>query len=221
LSYVGIRDPYQGDAWGRVFRQGLELQGWRVVAPRWTVAGLVRASLYQGEDVADNHGLSLNLGLGRNLDVAGFDDFSIGPVLDYSRFDKNLSHFTRGHGGYYSPQRDLGLALALYFQSAEAREWLVRGQARLGTRRQYEAASPWLPLAPDGRFFASARHTGFGGGGELQGVWRLAPHWQLGAAAAYDRSPTFEQGSGYIFLRYLLEPRPAVFGSDLPRSVFP
>jgi len=221
LSYVGIRDPYQGDAWGRVFRQGLELQGWRIVAPQWTVAGLARASLYQGEDVADNHGLYLNLGLGRNLEVAGFDYFSIGPVLDYSRFDKNLNHFTRGHGGYYSPQRDFGLALALNFQSAEAREWLVRGQARLGARRQHEAASPWLPLAPDGRFFASTQRTGFSSGGELQGVWRLAPHWQLGAAIAYDRSPAFEQGSGHIFLRYLFEPRPAVFSSDLPRSVFP
>lgn len=215
LSYTGIRDPYLGDAWGQVFRQGVELQGWRVVAPRWTVAGVARADIYRGEDVADNHSVYFGLGLGRDLGVAGFDYFAVGPTLDYAHFDKNLNHFTRGNGGYYSPQRDLGLALALNFQSAEGQEWLVRGRARLGVRHQYEAAGPWLPLAPDGRFFASTKRTGFGGGGELQSVWRLAPHWQLGAAITYDRSPTFEQGSGYLFLRYLFEPRPAVFGNDL------
>ncbi|MER2527856.1 MAG: cellulose synthase subunit BcsC-related outer membrane protein, partial [Candidatus Competibacter denitrificans] len=71
----------------------------------------------------------------------------------------------------------------------------------------------------DGRFFESSQQTGFSGGLKLQGVWRLAPQWQLGAAATYDRSPSFEQGGAYLFMRYLLEPRPAVFSSDLAAPV--
>lgn len=218
LSWTGIRDPYQGDAWGQVSRRGLTVQGWQTLAPDWTASGTVRASVYRGQDVADNQGLYLSFGLGRELGLDGFDYFTVGPVVDYTRFSKNLSHFTRGQGGYYSPQRDAGLALAVNFQSGEGQQWLLRGQGHLGVRHQYEAASPWQPLAQDGRFFAATRNTGFGVGGALQGIWRLAPHWQLGAAIAFDRSPTFQQGSGYVVLRYLFEPRPAVFSSDLPEA---
>lgn len=215
LSYTGLRDPYTGNAWGRVFRSGLELQGWRAIAPQWNAAGTVRAEVYRGKEVADNSGVYARVGLGRDLQVTGFNYFNIGPVLDYRHFDKNLSHFTRGHGGYYSPQRDLGLALAINAQTEEGRDWLLRGEAYVGVRHSYQASSSWLPLAEDGRFFAGTTETGFSGGLTLQGVWRLAPQWQLGAAAAYERSPSFTQSGGYLFLRYLLEPRPAVFSSDL------
>jgi hypothetical protein len=219
LSYTGSRDPYTGTDWGRVFRHGVEAQGWRTIAPQWTVAGTVRAEAYRGQAVADNSGVYARLALGRNWQLPDFDYFSIGPVLDYRRFDKNLSHFTHGHGGYYSPQRDIGLGLAVNAQTIEGRDWLLRGEAHVGLRHQSEAATPWLPLAPDGRFFESSQQTGFSGGLKLQGVWRLAPQWHLGAAVTYDRSPSFEQGGAYLFVRYLLEPRPAVFSSDLAEPV--
>lgn len=215
LSYTGIRDPYTGAEWGRVFRHGVELQGWHTIAPQWTVAGTVRADAYRGQAVADNSGSYARLAIGRDLQLSDFDYFNIGPVLDFRRFDKNLSHFTYGQGGYYSPQRDIGLGLAVNAQTKEGQDWLLRIEANAGLRHQYEAASPWLPLTADQRFFASSQQTGFSGSLKLQGVWRLAPQWQLGAAARYERSPSFEQGGAYLFVRYLLEPRPAVFSSDL------
>lgn len=219
LSYTGIRDPYTGDAWGQVWRQGIELQGWRTVAPDWTLAGLLRADAYRGDGVADNSGAEINLALGRDLGLPGFAYFNLGPVLDYRTFERNLNHFTRGHGGYYSPQQDIGLALSLTFQTDEGRSWLARGQVHGGWRRQNQDASPWFPLAPDSRRFSAVTQTGFSGGIGLEGILRLAGHWQLGGALAYDDSPGFEQGGGSLFLRYLFEPRPAVFSSDLGSPV--
>ncbi|MER2527928.1 MAG: cellulose synthase subunit BcsC-related outer membrane protein, partial [Candidatus Competibacter denitrificans] len=136
LSYTGSRDPYTGTDWGRVFRHGVEAQGWRTIAPQWTVAGTVRAEAYRGQAVADNSGVYARLALGRNLQLPDFDYFSIGPVLDYRRFDKNLSHFTHGHGGYYSPQRDIGLGWAVNAQTIEGRDWLLGGEAHVGLRHQ-------------------------------------------------------------------------------------
>jgi hypothetical protein len=215
LSYTGLRDPYTGDAWGRVFRTGVELQGWRALAPQWTASGTARSETYRGKGVANNSAAYARVAVGRDLQLQGFNYFTIGPVLDYRHFDKNLSHFTRGQGGYYSPQRDIGLALAINAQTEEGRDWLLHGEAYAGLRHQHQAASPWLALADDGRSFTATSETGFSAGITVQGVWRLAPQWQLGAAATYERSPGFTQGGGYLFVRYLLEPRPAVFSSDL------
>ena len=226
LAYTGMQDPATGDAWGRVSRSGLALDGWRLLNPDWTLAGLLRAHAYRGTDVADNSGYELGLSLGRNFKHPGFTYLTLGPAFDARHFERNLNHFTLGHGGYYSPDLDIGLMLALDFQTREAASWLLRGSVRAGWRVQNEAASPWFPLGfpsntPAGMPAASAMRypgsskQGLGGSLQLQGAVRLSPHWQLGARLAGSHSPQFDEFSGMLFLRRFFKPRAAVFSSDL------
>lgn len=227
LSFTGMRDPATGDAWGRVSRTGLALDGWWLLNPDWTLAGLLRAHRYRGTDVADNTGYELGLSLGRNLKHPSFAYVTLGPALEARHFEHNLNHFTLGHGGYYSPDLDLGLMLALDFQTREAAPWLLRGSLRAGWRLQDQAASPWFPLgvpssintadtaaASAGRYPGS-REQGLGASLQLAGVVRLSSYWQLGMRLAGNTSPQFDELSGMLFLRRFFRPRAAVFSSDL------
>ncbi len=226
LSYTGMQDPATGAAWGRVSRTGIALDGWWLLNPDWTLAGLLRAHAYRGTDVADNSGYELGLSLGRNLKHPDFAYLTFGPALEVRHFERNLNHFTLGHGGYYSPDLDLGLMLALDFQTREAAPWLLRGSARAGWRIQNEAVSPWFPLGLPSDMatdmatespmrYPSSRKQGLGASLQLQGAVRLSPHWQLGARLAGSHSQQFDELSGMLFLRRFFEPRAAVFSSDL------
>jgi tetratricopeptide (TPR) repeat protein len=221
LSYAGLVDPASGVAWGGVSRSGLTLDGWYRLNRNWTLAGRLQAQAYRGSDVADNSSIAGMLALGRNLQQSRFAYLTLGPVIEYQHFRRNLNHFTLGHGGYYSPEQDLGLMLALDFQSREAAPWLVQGSARAGWRSQEEAASPWFPLGTPPAQSAHASYeatseSGLAASLRLAGIAQLGHHWQLGAALSGNYSRQFEEYSGGLFMRWMLRPRSAVFSTDLP-----
>ncbi|NBC49475.1 MAG: hypothetical protein GVY22_16175 [Gammaproteobacteria bacterium] len=223
LSYTGMTDPGNGGAWGRVFRSGLTLDAWYQIDPKWTLSSRLQVHEYQGRDVADNTGIAASLSIGRNLPLSGFAYLTLGPAVEYQHFRRNLNHFTLGHGGYYSPEQDLGLMLALDFQTREAAPWLVQGSARAGWRSQEEAESPWFPLGTTHQQdrpqrYAASSESGLAASLRLEGAAQLSRQWQIGAALSGNYSLRFEEYKGMLFLRWLFEPRNAVFSSDLPSA---
>jgi hypothetical protein len=76
----------------------------------------------EGENVASNQGVSLNMGLATDLRLRGFDYFTLGPDVSFDAYRKNLSHFTLGHGGYFSPERLFGLGASAHFLPLGARQ---------------------------------------------------------------------------------------------------
>ncbi|QIK36901.1 hypothetical protein GWK36_01550 [Caldichromatium japonicum] len=129
---------------------GVAAEGWQALGSRLSLSGTLELHDYQGHEVADNRGMFGRLGLSYRLKRDGFAYLNMGPFIDYRRFDDNLSHFILGHGGYYSPQRDLGLGLSLDFQTLEGRLWLLKGSLYAAWRTQEQDPSPWFPLADDG-----------------------------------------------------------------------
>src|SRR5262249_27246625 len=130
-------------------------------------------------------------------------------------FDKNLSQFTLGHGGYFSPDYLIQPVGSLNFLTHEGRPFIVKGDIGLGFQNHHQETSPYFPLAPDGRFYAASTDSGFVFYGELLAVARLSAHWQLGGGGAARRTADYHDESGLLFVRYLLQARPAVFSSDL------
>lgn len=223
LSYAGLVDPWNGDAWGQVFRRGLSLDGWYQLNPAWTLAGLLRANDYQGTEVASNTGYGAVLSIGRNLRHPLLSYLTVGPAVEYQHFQRNLNHFTIGHGGYYSPELDLGLMLGMDFRTREARPWLIQGSARAGWRLQEQARSPWFPLKSsplrtDGPSYEGSTESGPTASLRLQGVAQLSPQWQVGIDLFGNYSPSFQEYNGQLFIRWLFKPRSAVFSSDLVES---
>lgn len=220
LSYAGLVDPWNGEAWGQVFRSGLSLEGWYQLNPAWTLAGLLRANDYQGTEVASNTGYGAALSIGRNLRHPLFSYLTVGPAVEYKHFQRNLNHFTVGHGGYYSPELDLGLMLAMDFRTREAGPWLIQGSARAGWRLQDQAQSPWFPLnssplRTDSLSYEGSTDSGPTASLRLHGVAQLSPQWQVGMDLYGNYSQSFQEYSGQLFIRWLFKPRRGVFSSDL------
>ncbi len=225
LSYVGSVDPSTGQSWGRVRKWGLGLSAYQALNPDWSLSAGLELAAYRGKQVADNQAWGINLGLGRELGLDGFDYFSLGPELSYQAFDRNLSHFTLGHGGYFSPQRRFAAGLAAGFQRRNGR-YALGGRLYTGWATQHQAASPCFPLGgaavpnrglcADG--FTASDDQGFEINGYLSLALRLSDHSRLLLALVGRDGINYQDGAALLGVRIHLDRRPAVLSSDLPQS---
>lgn len=215
LSYTGLRDPYQGEAWGRVLRNGA-LGGMRVhVSERWTLNAQANIELLTGRQVADNRRFAADAGLAYNFRPAGFDYAVLSAGVSTDRYSRNLSQFTVGHGGYFSPQRYWRIGPSFDFMTEENRSFMVKGRISAGRTGKREQAAPFFPLSPDGRSYAGSSGTGGAYDVELSAIWRVSDHVQLGATFAKRHSPQYSDHAAMGFVRILFEPSKAVLSSDL------
>lgn len=222
LSYVGLRDPASGQSWGRVLRYGFGAEGYAGLAalPGWNLGGSVALETLRGHHVEDNAHGSLSLGLNRDLPVPGMRFFSLGPGLGYERYAHNLSNFTWGQGGYFSPRDFTSAGLNLLFQTEDGRRFIARGQAGMGWQSVTQAASPCFPLTPPVAGgacadFAPSRLSGVGTSTELNWAYLLSPHWELGGNLGWRTGPAYHDHVFYLGLRYNFGDRSSLFGTDL------
>lgn len=218
LSYTGLRDPYQGDAWGRVLRNGVQANLRIELDTDWIATAQAGAELVTGMHVADNQRLMAEAGLGYRLKIAGFDYAVLGLGISTDHYSKNLGQFTFGHGGYFSPQRYWRVGPSLDFMTAENRRFMLRGRISAGRTGKREDAAPLFPLEPDGRFYAESRGVGNAFDIELAGAWQVSATVQAGALLARRQSPQYNDYAVMGFIRFLFEPRGSVLSSDIRRA---
>ncbi|MBS1213105.1 MAG: hypothetical protein H6R26_1722 [Proteobacteria bacterium] len=231
LSYTGIRDPNGrlsepggpiAREWGRVLRRGVKAAGYHRFGGNFGLYASAEAALLEGKSVADNTAIAASISPGWNIAIPGFDYFTIGPTLAYEHYEKNLSHFTRGHGGYFSPEHYVNSSLGVQFLSEEGRPLLFKGHVMAGLQFTENASAPRFPLSvssetyqgDDGFALSDALDI------ELKGVWLMTPNLQLGAGAAVRHTANYEDYTGGLFVRFLLEERRGSYSSDIPDAMF-
>ncbi|MCX7628194.1 MAG: cellulose synthase subunit BcsC-related outer membrane protein [Methylophilaceae bacterium] len=202
LSYVGEDEPVEH---GRVVRNGGEMSAMRFFEEGWGISGKIALEYLTGRRVQDNTHLALDGSISRNLKPEGFDYLSISLGAGYDRYTRNLSQFTLGHGGYFSPQTYWRWGPALDFMTAENQQALVKGRLSVGGFYKKE----------DG----VGSRTGPTYNADIHGVWRLGDHVQLGASLVKRYAPDYRDFTGLAFLRILFEPRKTVLSSDLPAAI--
>ena len=215
LSYAGMRDPYSGGHWGRVVETGLNATGYQDLGDSWGVSEDGTLGVLTGDEVKTNQHFSLDVGVGRDLRLDGFQYFVVGPSFFGEHFERNLSGFTLGQGGYFSPEYLAQGTVGVNFLTLEGQPYLVRARFGVGGQDNRQDAAPLLPLAPDGRSGSSSEEASYVATAEVEGVVRLNDHWQLGGALSYDKTANYTETSEMVFLRYEFWSRPAVFSSDL------
>ncbi|MCS6787514.1 MAG: cellulose synthase subunit BcsC-related outer membrane protein [Thiobacillaceae bacterium] len=223
LSLVGQRDSGSGAAWGRVLRHGVLLEGHRqIAAGPWRLSGQLRLEYLQGQAVADNRRFAFSTGLMRDLGVEGLHYLQLGPVIRWEGYRRDLSAFTWGHGGYFSPQAFTQLGLALQFESDGPPDRRFAGRLNAHRQRIERDASPCHPLPPPAGpttctgAYAAERAEGWAGEIELRVVLRLAPRWHLAANAGWRAGPAYRDAALGLTLHYLFEPQTKLHPEDLP-----
>ena len=201
LSFAGMRDPTTGQAFGRVFRDSVEARAlWLERAP-WSIAGRVAAARYKGVNVEDNNYRGAEIAFGRDLGIENMSYAAVSVALSDEKFDKNLSGFTPGDGGYFSPQRYRRAGLALDFMTAEKCVWILRGRAAAGrVNKREDDVKSW------GNDFSM----------QLAGAFSLSPYVHVGWALARGLSPQYRESQGLLQVKLLLEPRLYVASADIP-----
>ena len=218
LAWAGMPDPYGGPAWGGVRRLGTEARVLYLGAAPYSAGLRVRLERLVGTRVAGNERRALDASVGRDLGLPGFAYSSLGLAAGIDAYERNLSHFTIGHGGYFSPQSYRKAGMAFDFMTEEGKAWLVRGRAGVARTWKREDAAPLLPLEPDGRMYEGSRSPGHEASIRLSAVAQISSRVQVGLALGRGVSPQWGEKVAALEVRVFFEPRRGVVSADLPTA---
>lgn len=209
LSYAGTKDPLSGVTWGGVVRTG----GDGLVSYDDGLLGMYvggGGGAIDGKNVANNTEFDGIVGGFIRPYRSGDDSFKIGVNLTYFTYDKNLSFFTLGQGGYFSPQNYLNVGVPMEYSGRNGRFTYLVGGA-LGIQTFNEDRSPFFPTnaadqaalqaAGTTSFYNSRSVTGpsFGIRGQLE--YQLNNGFSVGALASVDNAEDYTEAIGKIYLR--------------------
>ena len=234
LSYAGATDPITGITWGGVTSNGLTLslshdEGgvdgvWASFGQHWL----------RGKNVDDNHKSPAMAGYYYRLVERADERMRTGLTLMYWGYDKDLSEYTLGQGGYYSPQKyySIGVPLNYAFRTAN---WSVALESSVSWSYAKTDANDLYPLSGlndkliqglDERGFQLADGLGQTSGGSSTGIGyrlqglverRLSDHLVLGGGLLYQHSDSYAPSRAMLYLRYTFD----VWQGNLPLPVQP
>ncbi|KDB53748.1 hypothetical protein X805_06490 [Sphaerotilus natans subsp. natans DSM 6575] len=225
LAFAGSTDARTGRVWGGVRATGLRSQlSWE--QDDVGLYGYGGAQALTGRGVASNNRLEAGGGGYWRARSTPDDRLELGLNLGYQHHRRNLSGYTLGHGGYFSPQHLLALTVPVNWTGRSGRlSWGVQGAAGLQTYR--EESAPYFPTeaglqswleslvaagqTPTARYAArsdSGMTLNLGGGLEYQITRQL----DVGARIGFEHAPQYSQSTGSVYLRFSLEPRGGATG---------
>ncbi len=224
LSYAGTRDPVSGEVWGGVVATGV---GARVATQidHYSVSTSANYALLSGRNIANNHRAQMRLAADRDLAMPSGQQLNLALALSLWHYQQDLSQFTLGHGGYYSPQRYLSVSLPLEWNGRQgALTWLVRSAVGLSysasNQSAYFPGNAALQQQAGNGFYAGS--SGAGRSFSLRAAieYQLTPKIALGSQLELERSAYYAPNNLLLYLRYWFGPGTASLESR-PRPVQP
>lgn len=210
VSYAGARDPVSGEVWGGVTNTGLSLYMSSILGS-FNASTFASYGLLRGKNVLNNTRVYLRAAIDRDIYTDNDIVLNVGLNTNYMHYANNQSFYTFGHGGYYSPQSSLNLALPI---TLSGRYDLLSYQIRTNVTysRTREDTVAYYPGNADLQALAGgAVYTGGPGGGDGYGLramaeYRIAPDFVIGGRFSMDRSAYFAPNALLFYLRYLFKP---------------
>jgi hypothetical protein len=183
-----------------------------------------------GTNVAENS--TLDAQLGAYIRPWKTDDWAIRVGISgyYATFDKNLSGFTFGQGGYFSPQNFESLGFPVEYTGRNG-PWTWLAAATLGIQAFNADRSAIFPnnrsaqlaletLSPS-TAFNSGISGGIGLGVNLKGQIEYAvnPTLSIGAAGSFNNSNDYDEGIVQVYLRKTFDWFAPFASKNDPRSI--
>jgi len=219
LSYVGMQDPYTGDRWGRVLKTALQLSDVRQLSSDTHLYSQVAVARLKGQQVDSNTSISVLAFLSRRDAMSDRFSLNYGPYVSYLHYRENLSQFTFGHGGYFSPQNWFELGGQLDYITSANKSWLIKANFQLSGAWFKEAKSPFFPLSPDDRYYREDDKTELGFAFSLMGVKKVTARWQVGGGFHWQKNSSFDQTAALAFARWYFADRHLPLSIDLPHAM--
>ena len=234
LSYAGATDPNTGVTWGGVTSNGLTLslshdEGgvdgvWASFGQHWL----------RGKNVEDNHKNTAMAGYYYRLVERADERMRTGLTVMYWSYDKDLSEYTLGQGGYYSPQQYFSVGVPLNY-AWRTSNWSVSLESSVGWSFAKTRSNDLYPLSGlndkilnvvDEQGFKLAEPLGQTSGGSSNGIGirlqglverRLSDNLVLGGGLLYQHSEGYAPSRAMLYLRYTFD----TWQGNLPLPVQP
>jgi len=216
LSYVGAEDKSSGKRWGRVTKNGANalLSYDNGDAGFYAGAG---AYSYLGENVASNNSLQATAGAYVRPFHSDDRELKVGMSLSWMDFSKNLSYFSYGQGGYFSPQNYAAVSFPVEFLRRFS-DLKVNIGGSAGYQSYSQDKSAYFPA--DARLQSQLEALAAGGsvkeayysGGSKNGVgynlhagadYKLNKDVTIGGQLGYDTFGDYNESSAQLYVRYL------------------
>lgn len=212
LSLAGTQDPATGIIWGGVVSTGPSLS---LSYDQGEANGLwanISGDSIRGVNVANNARFRLMDGYYYKLINEENRRFSVGLNNMIWFYQRDLSGYTLGQGGYYSPQRYLSFAVPVNFRRRTDNWSYELGGSGTWTRATIgdNILYPLPNLVPNllaGDNVVSSGSTSSGFGYTLLALFerRLGSHFVLGGVVDIQRSRDYTPSHASIYLRYTHE----------------
>jgi Flp pilus assembly protein TadD len=213
LSYAGARDAQAGITWGGVTSNGGRFDlGW----DDGTNGVYLNASFqyYDGKNVAGNTAEKGGGGFYTRLYSDANQTLTAGVNTTLMHYDKNLSFFTYGQGGYFSPQQYVILNLPVeYMGRSGAFTYDMKGS--IGVQHYRQDASDYFPtngnvqpvgntgiIPTNGGSYGSQTKTGISYSFSATGEYQLAPQLAVGATASLGNAYQYREYLAAVYIRY-------------------
>ncbi len=226
LSFAGSHDSVTGLTSGGVMATGVKAQLGKDLGGYGVTASAGFYTL-NGHNVASNTRTDTNLGLYLNLIQAQDETLTFGVNAAGAFYDKNLSGFTYGQGGYFSPQQYYALTLPLnWTQRQGSLTYKMSGSVGLQTYSQnasdffpnnsdlQAAANVAMATALTNKLIASSQaalpaqsSTGVVYNLSAAGEYRLNPYVALGGTLQIDNASNYRQWGAGMYLHFSFYPQ--------------
>jgi tetratricopeptide (TPR) repeat protein len=219
LSYVGQRDPYGDQDWGRVLKTGIKgSKTFALVPPYWFSVNL-GYDYYWGKNVKENYSIFGTASAGRS---ETFRDgyLSYGLFFSTEHFERNTDFFTFGHGGYFSPNVFYISGPFLQYKTGPCRDYWFDGQISLGYMYYKTEDAPHYHKTDDhlsalnqaalnefNAEFEGESESDLGISAKFQGLRYINDRVAVGGAVSLDTTSEYTEWQALLTLRLYFQPR--------------
>lgn len=208
LSYAGTRDPAAsgGKSWGGVVATGGSIGLSYDQGGAHGVWGDISAHQITGKNVADNSRERLMGGYYYKLINSDNRRATVGLNSMLWHYQKDLSDYTFGQGGYYSPQQYLSFSVPVTWRQ-RTENWSFDLGGSVSWSHSQTHAQQRYPVNPGYTLASnpsSASSSGGGTGYTLQAVIerRLTSNWFIGAGVDIQQAKDYTPSHGLLYVRY-------------------
>jgi cellulose synthase operon protein C len=214
LSYAGARDSGAGLEWGGVTSSGARAD----LAWDDGTSGVYVNAAYQfldGTQVATNNAVKGGGGIYTRILKDADQTLTVGANTTLMHYNKNLSYFTYGQGGYFSPQQYVILNFPVEYMgrtglftydlkgSIGVQHYRQDASDYFPTNSQFQSVAAASGLAPDaGAVYPSQSKTGVSYSLSATGEYQLAPQLAFGATASFGNAYQYREWLAAVYVRY-------------------